>query len=61
MKKAYIKPMSQPITKRPVTILAGSNFDQEDFGGGGGDGGGAVVNSLDADFGEEDFEEIVYN
>lgn len=61
MKKAYIKPMSQPVTKRPVTILASSNFSKEALGGGSGDGQGAVVNSLDADFGEEDFEEIVYN
>lgn len=61
MKKIYIKPILRPVAIRPVTILAGSDFGKDALGGGSGDGQGAVVNSLDADFGEEDFEEIVYN
>ena len=54
MKKEYIEPSIKAIKIKPVRILAGSDLSKDDFGGGSGDGNGAVVNSLDADFDEED-------
>ena len=60
MKRIYIKPAFTSVVIKPFAMMTDS-FTKEELGGGSGDGQGAVVNSLDADFGEEDFEEIVYN
>ena len=53
MKKEYIEPSVKAVEIKMNQVLAGSEFDKQDFGGGSGDGGGATVNDIDAEFEDE--------